>query len=339
MERPQIVDRIDGDIYREAAALPGFGLYHTAAWHSVLSDTFGWTVSAVIVRDRDGRMTGFLPFVRKRRLLRRLAVALPLSHRVAPLTASGAEELAAVMANAIAPVDVHEKVPGGEPSEMLVESRLPLAGLADDQALLPKLSKGIRRDIKDATKAGCVLETRTDEAAFRIFAHMQTLTRRRQGAPDYPAGFFPALAKHLAPTGLARVHLCLLDGEPVAGTLTLDEADGSIVYYGYGASLPDPSIWKKRVNQFALWGGMCDALNRGAVEFSFGSTPIAQEPLWQYKERFGGVSEVLPHTTFGYAGGDLTAESPMARLGSTVLQRMPVGLFRKTSPLLLRAVI
>ena len=339
MTRPEIVENLDDDIYRDAATLPGFGLYHTAAWHRVLTQTFGWSVNAVVARASDGQMTGFLPFVRKRRMLRRLAVALPLSHRVAPLTANGLESLAEELAKAIAPVDVHEEISGGHMSATLVESRLDLSETASIEALRGKLSKGIRRDIKDATKAGCVLDTRTDEAAFRIFAGMQTLTRRRQGAPDYPSGFFPALAKHLAPIGLARVHLCLLDGEPVAGTLTLDEPDGSIVYYGYGASVPDWSIMKKRVNQFVLWGAMCDALNRGASEFSFGSTPIAQEPLRHYKERFGGVSETLPHTSFGTAGGDITAESTIAKLGSEVLQRMPVAMFRAASPLLLRAVI
>ena len=339
MTRPEVVGEIDCETYRDAADLPGFSLYHTPAWHRVLSDTFGWNVNAVTVRERDGRLLGFLPFVQKRRMLRRLTVALPLSHRVAPLTAEGMEGLAEVMARAIAPTDVHERVPGGKCQISLVESRLQLSGMQDDEALRRKLSKGIRRDIKDAIKAGCTLETRTDDAAFQAFANMQTLTRRRQGAPDYPSGFFPALAKYLAPLGLARVHLCLLDTEPVAGTLTLSEIDGSVVYYGYGASLPDPDKLKKRVNQLALWGAMCDALDRNATEFSFGSTPISQEALRHYKERFGGVSEVLPHTTFGLAGGDLTAESPLAKLGAQVLQRMPLSLFRTTSPYLLRAVI
>lgn len=335
---PEVLALIDDETYAQAAELPCFGLYHTVHWHSVLNATFGWPVSAVVARDAAG-LAGFLPFVRKRRMGRRLAVALPLSHRVAPLARNDDGTLARILAEAIAPVDVHHAVPGGEPMVTLVESRLSIAEAGDDDALKAKLSKGIRRDIRDAIKAGCVLETRTDPDAFAIFADMQTLTRRRQGAPDYPAAFFPALARHLAPKGLAKVHLCLLDGRPVAGTVTLAEPGGSTIYYGYGASLPDPETWKKRVNQFALWGAMCDARARGAAIFSFGSTPIAQEPLRQYKERFGGISEELPHTRFGLAGSDLTAESPAAKLGAEVLQRMPVAVFRATSPWLMRAVL
>jgi len=98
-------------------------------------------------------------------------------------------------------------------------------------------------------------------------------------------------------------------------------------------------IWRKGVNQIALWTAMREALDLGAERFSFGSTPAFQTSLREYKERFGGVSAALPHTAFGLDGGEIEQDGLLVRIGTPALRRMPVQLYRRFSPLLLREVV
>lgn len=335
---PDILRAIPDALYDEASRLPGFGLYHAKPWHGVLACAFGWQVGAVVLRTGGGTLAGYMPFVAKRRFLARVSICLPFSHRVGPLTAPGTEGLGPLLALRVAPVEIHADVPGGESHAPLVETVLELGDATGPEVLAGKLNKRIRRNLATADKEGCTARTGTEPGDFAAFARLQTVTRRRQGSLDYPAGFFPALAACLAPHGLARVHLCEIDGMPVAATLTLSDPGGGTVYYGYGASVADREVWKKGVNQRAMWEAITWAGRAGAARFSFGSTPAFQADLVEYKERFGGITSPLLRTNFGQGRPQVAQEGRLVRIGAPVLRNMPLPLFRTLTPHVLKAL-
>ncbi|MGI9390229.1 MAG: GNAT family N-acetyltransferase [Boseongicola sp.] len=338
--RIEIKDSVSEEVYSECRTFPNFNLYHSKAWHLMLRDAFGWRVRAVMACGQSGEIVGYLPFVSKRRFGRIINVALPLSHRVGVITRSGDAEIVGALCRSVEPLELHAATDGAASVKSgLLETVADLSDVKDSEDFRPFLGKGIRRDLKDAGKAGICVRSSDNASDFAIFRKLQTETRRRQGAPDYPSQFFPAIQEHLASAGLARVHLSELNGIPVAGVVSLSDPDKSTLYYGYGASVTDKKILKMRVNQAALWDALAFAIESGANRFSFGSTPVNQDALWKYKERFGGKSTPIEWATYGAATSSISTEGLAARIGAHVLRTLPVPVFRAISPLLLKEVV
>lgn len=338
---------LPSSLYDEARMLPRFSLYHDAPWHRVLTAAFGWGVGAVTARDAAGRLALFLPAVDKRRLGRRIRVALPLTHRLAPLLAPDLEAAALNWEDCLSavPLEVHGALahPRFRPIRPHVVTTLDLTPCRDPDAMWRRaLRARTRSKVSRARRAGYVARSSADPKAFDTFAGLQNRTRRRQRAPTYPRAFFPALWQELGTRGLARVHLVEDSaGRTVAGVMFLD--DGETTIYGYGASLPDPAVGRAGGPHLAMWAALCHALDHGRTRVDFGSSPRHQHGLVFYKEGFGGVTEPLDHAVAAPSGdpGALVVDQagPLARLGGAVLHHLPQPVFDRLSPALLRLVL
>lgn len=333
--------RITPALYAEAAALPGFGLFHDAPWHSVLADSFGWRVGAVAAREED-RLVGFLPFVRKRRFLRRIAVALPLTHRLPPLWAGRAPDGAAALVRALGTAEIHAPapLPDWRAGSAFVETMLPID--RDEADLLAGMSKGTRYNIRTGPNRGVSVAAGAAPDSIATYAALQSETRHRQGSPDYPAAFFPAIARHLGGEGVAQVHLAELEGRPAAGALCLHDHRNRCSYYAYAASVSDPAVLRVGVNQIALWDAIRAARRRGSTLFSLGTSALGHESLRSYKRSFGGIEWPLDWTVIEDGGpgrGGIAHDGPLARIGAPVLRAAPFPLFRRLSPLLMAEVL
>lgn len=330
----EFVQRIDDDLYAEAGALPGARLYHLKPWHKVLERCFGWRVGAWLARESSGRLDFYLPVVRKRTASLKIGcTALPLSHHVAPLGRwpdSANTQLAGVKIHAPLPGTGH----GLDKSRVITE--LDLSASHDEAALFGRFSESsIRRKVKKAVKAGYALRNDTADTLLKKFSHLQAETRRRQGSPTFPADFFHVMAEELGEC--FHMHTATdPDGVPVAAIIFLDDGETSI--YGYGASVDRRDIWQDGVNQAVMWDAIKAAYARGMRTVDFGASPKSQPSLIQYKEKWDGVSRELSYTVVAcpQAGAGVARDSLPVRAASLMLKHMPLGLFKQTSPLLLK---
>jgi hypothetical protein len=337
----ELQEEISDRLYEGASHLPGYSIYHTRAWHELLADVFGWRVKAVVRWGEGDRLVGFLPFLTKRRFLVKSAICLPLSHSVGPIVDSEQAVAADDLCRLVGSIEVHAKVPGSSAPQdhAHVETIARFDGSRDPEKFRSRLKDNVRRNLRAAQKFDVTLDEGANADLFAAYAELQSLTRRRQGSPDYPRGFFPAMGRLLGAAGLARVHLTLLNGELAAGTVSLNDPDGATYYYGYGGSRQEAEVLQKRVNQVAMWAAISHACRAGAERFSFGSSPLHQEDLWRYKERFGGETLPLVWTMYGRSNSAISENGLLARVGSRVLQATPMPVFRAFSPLLLRQVV
>lgn len=326
------LEQIDEDVYARISTLPGMRIYHTRAWHAFLRSVFGWRVEALVEETAAGEIKFFLPFVSKMgSSFKTGRSSLPLSHHVEPLGQ------ASEIDDALLPISVHGACDGltGGRDDSRVMTVLDMSDDADADAVFKRFSKSsIQRKIKKAQKSGYQLSREASPENLSAFTSMQAETRRRQGSPTFPRNFFPEMANALGDD--FHMHTALNGaGEPVASIIFLDDGETSI--YGYGASLDQREIWQDGVNQLVMWDAIESAFARGRKFIDFGTSPKIQPNLIQYKEKWGGISEDMPYVTLGGEGGSgVERESAAVRLVSAALKRMPLPLFERVSPLLLK---
>ncbi|MDX1402343.1 MAG: GNAT family N-acetyltransferase, partial [Kiloniellales bacterium] len=196
------------------------------------------------------------------------------------------------------------------------------------------------RDVRRAQREGVVTTVSTDLAAFEIASELQSITRKRQGALDYPKGFFPAIAEHLAKKGLAECRLGYFEGAPVATVVVLFDRWRMRALYAYAASLPNRKALATGIQPLLLWEAMEKAFLDGFTQFNFGSTASHNKSLLAYKRRFGASERPLRRTYFPAGSVIGISEGGMLnRLASPVFRNMPLSLFKRLTPLLLKEVL
>lgn len=329
----KVIDQIPDDLYREVENWTDHTIYHTKAWHQVLETTFGWKVKALLAYDNN-EMVAYLPFIRKRRLLKKSNVALPLSHHVGFAMYSDTVRL-----NEPTDINIEIHAPAkwdnASQRSSYVVTTLQLSDYSSTDSLFESLHKSsIQRKIKKAMKCEFEIQTAPTATCLTDFTHLQALTRHRQGSPTYPSAFFHHMADAL--TDNFQVSMAYYDGKAIAGIIFLYDKDRAI--YGYGASLPDTDLLRLGVNQLVMWEAIKTAFGKGLSIIDFGITPMGHESLRQYKEKWAAKSEPLPYTYVGDSD-NIKRESSSVQLVSNILQHTPYMLFRLFSPLLLREVI
>ncbi len=331
-------DTIDG-----ARHLEGFGIYHDTPWINVLRDAFNWKVGAVTAH-RGDRLFALLPFVRKRRLGRLIHVCLPLSHDATVLVAPGAETILDAMFARVDPLELHGPLPDGPITEInnaeSIESTIDLTKHSAVDSLFAGMAGSHRRKVRRAEREGVVIRKINTLDGFRVFARLQSLTRRRQGALDYPNQFFPAIATHLAAHGKAELSLGYLDARPVAGIVMLIDDDQSRAIYGYGASVEDRDVLAAGVNPFLMWKAILQAHSDGLKTFSFGSTAAHHQSLLTYKERFGASARPLVRQRLSAKSVPVVMEGGfLNQFASPVMRAMPLWAFRAITPRIFAEVV
>lgn len=335
-------ETIDG-----ARHLEGFGIYHDTPWIKVLRDAFNWKVGAVTAH-RGERLVALLPFVRKRRLGKLIHVCLPLSHDATVLVSPDAETtLYAILDAMIArvdPLELHGPLPDGPITEInnaeSIESTIDLTKHSTIDSLFAGMASSHRRKVRRAEREGVVVRKINTLDGFRIFARLQSLTRRRQGALDYPDQFFPAIATHLAAHGKAELSLGYFDARPVAGIVMFIDDDQSRAIYGYGASVEDRDVLATGVNPFLMWQAIMQAHSDGLKTFSFGSTAAHHQSLLTYKGRFGASVRPLVRQRYSAKSVPVVMEGGfLNRFASPLMRAMPLWAFRAITPRILAEVV
>jgi len=336
----EIIEHINENIYNEIKQLCNYSIYHSYGWHRFLEETFRWKVNAVIVKE-NAEILFFIPFVCKRRLgINKHTIALPFSHKVGILYKDSAKaeliHFTHKMKSFFTDFEIHDNVDGGEFESKCLnyQTILDLSTFNTIEELYKSLDyKSIRYEVNKALKSDIRIEQTINPKSIHDFYLCELETRHRQGSPMYPGNFFPNLFAHI-PKDEISMYVAYKGETPIAGTIFFHNANSAI--YAYSAS-------KQTFNSYSatdllLWYGIKNAFEKGHHLFDFGTTPLHLEGLKRYKEKWGATSIELCYSYFPKAA-TIERDSKKIKLISSVLRNLPLGMFKRISPILLKTAI
>lgn len=149
----------------------------------------------------------------------------------------------------------------------------------------------IQRKIRKALSDNLELIIDGEKEIFKSFSKIQSLTRHRQGSPDFPKDFFINLKSILKDK--AKIFGVKKNNELISASIFLFDDRNKVAKYLYGAS--NELIETKRVgaNQLSLWLGIKHAKESSFEKICLGLTPTNQTSLLQYKNRWGAKKRTV----------------------------------------------
>jgi CelD/BcsL family acetyltransferase involved in cellulose biosynthesis len=132
------------------------------------------------------------------------------------------------------------------------------------------------------------------------------------------------------------VEVALLQGRPIATTVTLVRNRTAI--YLYGGSLGDEAALRARPYNVLLFRALRFAREKGAAVLDLGTSLPTQTGLVRFKEGLGGTTDSLAYLAWPRAVERPEQDGFMARVAGAVLARLPLPLFERLTPLILKQV-
>ncbi|MFZ0214814.1 MAG: GNAT family N-acetyltransferase [Candidatus Dormiibacterota bacterium] len=304
--------------------------FHHPTWQAALGDAYGLQCR-ILGLQTEGDLVAGVPFVRVRRLRRRVTVSLPFTDHCPPLARSD-RDLAQLLQEALAgawrdqAVELRSSIP---PTSGLVTRQVavrPVLELEQDPpSLWRRLRKDHKRSVQQARRLGVRVRFGQAESDLVVLRRLQLATRRRLGVPMQPAILFAAIQRHVLDQGRGFVAIAESPGgDPIAAGLFLHH--GEIVVHKYSASLAD--AWGLRPNHLLVWSALAWACEHGYRSFDFGRTDLEAEGLRLFKAGWGARELPLEYT---WTAGATPATGRGAASGR-VLQGLGV-LIRHSPPL------
>lgn len=274
---------------------PGATVFHTAAWASVLHDTYGFEPRYLAASNgTSGIEAGIALFsVTGRRL-----VGLPFSDLCPPLLPDS--PLGTALLNDAKQL-VDEK--SATVLELRGESELALTALekgdeflqhvvpldAPGSVLKERLHSSAKRALRKAEREGITVRESTTLEDMRRFYGLMVKTRRKHGLIPQPWRFFENIQKHLMEAGMGFLLLAEYKGETIAGDLLLAYKDG--LTYKFNAS--DPKYLQLRPNNSVLWRAIESGAERGYKWLDLGRCELENEGLRRFKLLWGAEERSL----------------------------------------------
>jgi lipid II:glycine glycyltransferase (peptidoglycan interpeptide bridge formation enzyme) len=338
----KIIEEISPEIYSEISTFENSTLYHTSEWHEFIKKTFGWKTAAIIGHNEEGHIF-FLPFISKRRLsLNKINISLPFSHLVnltyRQNTSINIESLSAFIKTHLANIEIHAdlETSGFMKNRANYITKLDLRQFNTVDTLFSSFDyKSIRYMINKAQKNNLRIENSPTKEVLSDMYRLELMTRHRQGSPIYPKSFFENIFKYISNKNLS-ISLIYNEDIPISGSIYFHNLNHTV--YAYSASVNDKNLKNLGGNELGLWLGIKEAFRRNHEWFDFGTTPISQIGLLKYKEKWGGISELLNYSYYPEIH-TINRDSKSANLVSDILKKMPLPLFKVVSSTLIKRLI
>jgi CelD/BcsL family acetyltransferase involved in cellulose biosynthesis len=285
---------------------PEATVFHHPAWLELLRETYGYGITACVVRGAGGRLTAGLPIAEvTSRFTGSRLVALPFSDLCPPLVADGppqalGEALAALQAWRGVPLEVRgtgavlARSDHGERFHHHVLALEPDVAAVERRFAKPQVMRGVRR----ARREGLNARIATDRSALEAFYRLHVATRARLGVPTQPRRFVLAFDSLFA-RGLGFVLLVAHGERPVAAGVFLTA--GTTLLYKYGAS--DARYLGLRPNNLLFMEAVRWGCEHGMRRLDFGRTHWEHDSLRAFKLAWGAEEHELRYRYIGGAPG------------------------------------
>lgn len=322
-------------------ANPAATPFHHPSWARLLSLTYGYRASAVVVTDPEGAVLAGMPVLEIRTLSRRRRwVSLPFTDECPALAAAGVgqEDLPVLLATALerlhAPAAEVRGFLDGLHWHTDADAVVHELGLDPDADSVRRgFSRSqVIRNIARAEREGVTVRRAAGDEDLAAFYALHTRTRRRQGVPVQPRRFFELLWSEVIRPGHGFILLADAPGrQAVAGASFL--VGNGVTIYKFGAS--DVESWPKRPNHLIMWTAIREACVRGDVRFDFGRTDLTNHGLRTFKTGWGAVERPLRYSRCLPRQLDRTEPLP-ARALSGAIRRSPTWVCRGVGAALYR---
>ncbi len=329
------------------AQVPGGTIYHSSAWSSILTSSYGFQPIMLTLESENGDIRGILPLhLVASRLTGRRLVSLPCTNAAGPLCVPGVDPRPLIDA-AIRLTHDHQcrylelrGQPTREPTEIaglqtlryygtfLLDLQPSIAGVQD------RFDRRAKRGIARASRSRLQVRLADDPSAVRQFYGLNVLTRRKHGVPPQPLRFFEILWEQLRPQGAVEILMAEYEGQVIAAIVLLVFRETAI--YAYGAS--DQSYLRFAPNHALFDAAIAWAVERGYRYFDFGRTAPDNQGLMEFKRQWGTEFLSLPYYYWPARGG-FVAESEVGlkhRLFARVWRCLPLSLTTIVGPRLYR---
>jgi hypothetical protein len=300
---------------RVIGRFPEANVFHTAAWATVLKETYGHEAAYRVCGPAEQPqsiwplVTIFSPLTGRR------GVCLPAADYCEPLLAPGVpfeslwdSLLGEARAQGWRHLEVRGEVPlaGAAPSIVYHAHTLDLR--VGTEGLLARCKTAARSAMRKAERAGVQIRFGTGPEDVDAYYRLHELTRRRHGLPPQPKRFFDLIGKHLLRTGRGFVALANepgagADRPPLAALVFLHF--GRRALYKFGAS--DLRQQEYRANNLLMWKGIEHCVDLGMDDLHFGRTNVGQEGLRRFKLAWGTSESPLRYHRFGIREGSWRA--------------------------------
>jgi len=293
-------------------------VFHSPSWMQVLTDTYGWAISAYVLLDDRGEPKAGIPYCRITDMLGDRIVALPFSDYCDPLV-NDAECWRSLIDRLVPeqrPINVrclHNDVPLGDERFALVKQakwhRLDLRPELD--ALWGAMHDSTHRAIRKSQRESLEVRVAKSEQELRTFFEMHLKVRKyKYGLLAQPYSFFQNIWRHFVDRQQGFLLLAISEDKIVAGDFFIEWKD--TLYYKFNASLPGDL--SHRPNDLLIWEGIQHGKNRGRAYLDFGLSDIDQEGLVRYKRKFGTEEKTISFLRHEPNGGPTPAEKEMRAL-------------------------
>jgi CelD/BcsL family acetyltransferase involved in cellulose biosynthesis len=274
-------------------------VFHTPAWITALTDTYGFEVGAYLLTDAAGAPAAGLAFCTIHDVLGQRIVALPFSDYCDPLV-SGPEQWALLSEQLMAaqqPVAVRCL----RACEPLADARFALVKRAkwhgvdlapDADSLWQRLHKSSRWAIHKAQQDGVVVRPARGEDELRAFFDLHVRLRKyKHHQLAQPYSFFENIWRQFMDRGCGVLLIAIYRDAVIGGVLFL-EWKGTL-YYKFNAS--DPAYLAHQPNDFVTWAGIQYGKQRGCTQLDFGLTDWEHEGLARYKSKFATDEAIISY--------------------------------------------
>lgn len=328
---------------------PQASLFHSAAWLSALSNTYGFRPIVFTTAQPGHELENGAAFCAVESWLtgRRL-VCLPFSDYCDPL-ARDEEEAAALLSAAI------ERESRGRWRYLEMRLSQPLAITAVQPRsgrihtlhqldLTPSLDEIFENFHKSSTQRK-VRRAQREKLEYREggieyfdeFYRLFSAARRRHGRPPQPAAWFRNLAQGFGAD--FKIRLSCRDGRAVAALLTIRYKDS--MTYKYGGS--NPEFNPMGGMHLLFWKAIQEAKRLGLRYFDFGRSEAEHTGLIIFKRRWGAKESVLRYLRYGNRSVaddsfEPSAESWKSSVARSVFSSLPLRLLPFAGELLYRHV-
>lgn len=317
--------------------------YYNPSWFRLITDLYGYKVTALKATDSEGNVSGYLPLCSiGSPLTSRHITSLPFSDHC-PLIASDETSVHSLVEQAIAltrrqkahylelRAGQHDVL--AQRSDLVAVDNLYVSWLltlgSDADALWSGLHKPVQRQIKKSRKLGVQVRFAQQRADVEHYYQLHLQTRsRKHGMPAQPRRFFQELWDRFAGQDMMKLLLAEFEGKVIAGMILL--ASGSLVRYAYGAS--DEAYLHLAPNNLLLWESIVWGCQNGYKTLDLGRTSCDNEGLMEFKRRWGAVKEPLVYYYYPQPAGLVTTSesSWKYRMLTNTWKKLPLNV---TGPL------
>jgi hypothetical protein len=280
----------------------GAGFFHHPDWLALLAHYYKFNIFALCV-EQGGDLIAGIPFceVGSFALRQRKWVCLPFSDHCGPLGLSP-EDGERLVDHAIARaqalgirLEIRHPLRADSGCEASSDHWLHVLDLGPEpERLMKRFKSVVQRSIRKAQKNDLTTELRRDTEAVDIFYRLHLKTRRKQGVPIQPRGFFTLFDEYILQRDLGFITLTRSKaGYISAGVFCCFH--GTITYK-YGAS--DPACLDLAPNHLMFWHTMLHARRHGFTRFDFGKTALSNAGLRFFKRGWDTKETELSYSHF-----------------------------------------